>query len=308
MYAKHQSTTGRWKTGKPSATGVQWQVAATHRRYCYGRYRYQFIATLAAKNTMPSKRNLSSRIATCAAVSFQVVSGFQLVQHVPSNSPTHVPTWKANSRPSSTTRLHISSPLSAPGIPAIDVSENSPRDVPYMLEWAEACGVQKAEGFELTSDDGGYDVYARTVVDMPAGSPVVVVPEQMILSSNKAAAELRSDDMEQAEKLLASLNAEDEIRQFYLMIKVLLELEKGQDSPWFPWFNSLPRYYTNAASMTPVSVDSDVGLFCFYNISIPSLLLNQWIPSYRNRTRMLFSFATIVCNRSCGSWPWRSGR
>ena len=272
---------------------------------------YQFIATLATTKTMPSKRILSSgRLAACAAVlvSIQVVSGFQFVQHVPSNSPTHVPTWKANSRPSSTTRLHISSPLSAPGIPAIDVSENSPRDVPYMLEWAEACGVQKAEGFELTSDDGGYDVYARTVVDMPAGSPVVVVPEQMILSSNKAAAELRSDDMEQAEKLLASLNAEDEIRQFYLMIKVLLELEKGQDSPWFPWFNSLPRYYTNAASMTPVSVDSDVGLFCFYNISIPSLLLNQWIPSYRNRTRMLFSFATIVCNRSCGSWPWRSGR
>ena len=244
---------------------------------------YQFIATLATTKTMPPKRILSSgRLAACAAaLSFQVVSGFQFVQHVPSNSPTHVPTWKANSRPSSTTRLHISSPLSAPGIPAIDVSENSPRDVPYMLQWAEACGVQKAEGFELTSDDGGYDVYARTVVDMPAGSPVVIVPEQMILSSNKAAAELRSDDMEQAEKLLASLNAEDEVRQFYLMIKVLLELEKGQDSPWFPWFNSLPRYYTNAASMTPVSVDPDVGRFCFYNISIPSLLLNQWVPSYR---------------------------
>ena len=45
-----------------------------------------------------------------------------------------------------------------------------------------------------------------------------------------------------------------------LMIKVLLELEKGQDSPWFPWFNSLPRYYTNAASMTPVSPVFDFGI------------------------------------------------
>lgn len=138
-----------------------------------------------------------------------------------------------------------------------------------MLEWAEVCGVQKAEGFELTSDDGGFDVYARTVTDLPAGSPVVFVPEQMILSSNKAAAELRTDDMEDAEKLLKSLNAEDEIRQFYLMIKVLLELEKGQDSPWFPWFNSLPRYYTNAASMTPVSAAFDFG--------IPIVLLNVFI-------------------------------
>ena len=200
---------------------------------------------------MSLKRILLSgrfRFAACAAV----VSGFQ-VQHVPSvpSSPRHVPT-----------RLHISSPLSAPGIPAIDVSENAPRDIPYMLQWAEACGVQKAEGFELTSDDGGYDVYARTVVDMPAGSPVVFVPEQMILSSNKAAAELRNDNMEDAEKMLTSLNAGDEIRQFYLMIKVLLELEKGQESPWFPWFNSLPRYYTNAASMTPVSANFDVGRFC----------------------------------------------
>lgn len=90
----------------------------------------------------------------------------------------------------------------------------------------------------------------------------------MILSSNKAAAELRTDDMEDAEKLLKSLNAEDEIRQFYLMIKVLLELEKGQDSPWFPWFNSLPRYYTNAASMTPVSA--------IFDFRTPIALLNDF--------------------------------
>ena len=190
---------------------------------------------------MPPRRILPSGCVALAAVSFTVVSGFQVV---PSAHLRSV---------SSTTQLHISSPLSAPGVPAVDIAENAPRDIPTMLEWAEVCGVQKAEGFDLTSDDGGFDVYARTVTDLPAGSPVVFVPEQMILSSNKAAAELRTDEMEDAEKLLKSLNAEDQIRQFYLMIKVLLELEKGQDSPWFPWFNSLPRYYTNAASMTPVS-------------------------------------------------------
>ena len=192
----------------------------------------------------------------------------------------------------SDTQLYISSPLSAPGI-AIDISENAPRDIPTMLQWAEVCGVQKAEGFELTSDDGGFDVYARTVTDLPAGSPVVFVPEQMILSSNKAAAELRTDEMEDAEKLLNSLNAEDEIRHFYLMIKVLLELEKGQDSPWFPWFNSLPRYYTNAASMTPVSAvvlylnfiillfdRKRVGMQCLYYFSSFTSYLTNPILSY----------------------------
>ena len=170
-----------------------------------------------------------------------------------------------------------------------------------MLQWADVCGVQKADGFELTSDDGGFDVYARTVSDLPAGSPVVFVPEQMILSSNKAAAELRTDEMEDAEKLLKSLNAEDEIRHFYLMIKVLLELEKGQDSPWFPWFNSLPRYYTNAASMTPVSssvlylnvivLSKTVRIQCLYYFSsFTSHLTNHILLTLANLYNALLWF------------------
>jgi len=49
------------------------------------------------------------------------------------------------------------------------------------------------------------------------------------------------------------------------MLKILAELERGQDSPWFPYLNSLPRYYSNGSSMTPfcyTCVPPLVGSLC----------------------------------------------
>lgn len=37
---------------------------------------------------------------------------------------------------------------------------------------------------------------------------------------------------------------------FRLMVRILAEWEKGQDSVYFPWLNSLPRQFYNGASMT----------------------------------------------------------
>ena len=39
-------------------------------------------------------------------------------------------------------------------------------------------------------------------------------------------------------KVLSSINADTELRQYYLMIKILVEYEKGAGSAWFPWLNS----------------------------------------------------------------------
>jgi len=134
----------------------------------------------------------------------------------------------------------------------VNIDENAPREIWAMQEWANVCGAQMAQGFQLVCDDEyGRDIYAMTTEDLPANSNVLFVPEQMILSSNKAMDELRSKDMLPAEKLVKSLNAESELRHYYLMLKILVEYEKGEDSPWFPWLNSMPRYYSNAVSMTP---------------------------------------------------------
>lgn len=164
--------------------------------------------------------------------------------------------------PRGTSRVSSRGGLSTALGSAVDISENASREVSAMEEWAGACDVQRAEGFQLTSDDDyGLDVYAATTSDMPAGSPVLFVPEAMILSSNKAIEELRGEEMEQAEKLVSSVNAGSKLSHFYLILKIIVEYERGEESPWFPWLNSLPRYYSNAASMTT---------FCYE--CLPSLL------------------------------------
>ena len=130
----------------------------------------------------------------------------------------------------------------------VDIRESASRDVNTMDEWATACGVQRSDGFSLTTGEDGYDVSVVTQTDLPAGSPVLFVPNEMILSSNQVVQELGR--LEEAETSLRGLGVADQMRQFYLMVKILMEYEKGEESPWFPWLNALPRFFTNGASMT----------------------------------------------------------
>lgn len=114
--------------------------------------------------------------------------------------------------------------------------------------WASQAGIQRADGIKLKQE--GKDernIYAATSQDIATGTPVLYVPEHLILSSNKAIAELRTAEMAEAEQYLSS---ENQYRDFYLMLKILAEYQKGENSPWYQWLNSLPRYFSNAVSMT----------------------------------------------------------
>ncbi|KAL7527524.1 hypothetical protein ACHAXR_001997, partial [Thalassiosira sp. AJA248-18] len=165
----------------------------------------------------------------------------------------------------------------------INIEEIAPRDMQTFEDWSYNYGIQRAEGHQLSYNDDGTDIFAMTTVDMPAGSCALVVPEQLILSSNKAMAELRTNDMSPAEKILFSVNADEELRQYYLMVKILVEYEKGEESVWFPWLNSLPRYYTNAASMTP---------FCC--LSLPSLMKKLAVKERGNMSRLSVSSIKLI--------------
>lgn len=136
----------------------------------------------------------------------------------------------------------------------VDISEGAERDMGAFDQWAGACGVQRADGFQLTvTNEYPMDVGVMTTEDLPGESPVLIVPSNMILSSFGVIEEIGR--VEEAEKRLVSAKGSQHVPKFYLFIKILLEFEKGDQSPWFPWLNSLPRYYANGASMTSFCFD-----------------------------------------------------
>ena len=148
----------------------------------------------------------------------------------------------------------ICSPLPA----YVDIGEDAYRDVASMDEWAMACGVQKANGFQLTSEEGplGLDFSLMTTNDMAEGSPVLFVSNEMIFASNQIEQEL-GPYVQEAVGILRRLSGDEDFElrhirsHFYLFLKILMEYEKGDQSLWFPWLNSLPRTFYNGASMTP---------------------------------------------------------
>ena len=133
----------------------------------------------------------------------------------------------------------------------VDITEGVKRDISGMEEWTVQSGVQRADGVELVQNkaENGDDWSVRTKQDIPTGTPVVFVPTQAVMTSWQAQQEFGSA-LEEAELHLTEANLADQIPTFRLFVKVLSEYEKGDESPWFPWLNAMPRAYYNGASMT----------------------------------------------------------
>ena len=127
----------------------------------------------------------------------------------------------------------------------VDISENAPRDISTLYSWSSDYGIQTASSFEITTLDGGYDMFASTTADLPNNSPVGYVPSDLIMSHLKARMEFGSE-VSAAERALKL----SDHTAFYLILKILKEHELGLESPWYYWLNSLPRFFSNAASMT----------------------------------------------------------
>ena len=129
----------------------------------------------------------------------------------------------------------------------ISIDENAYRDMGGFDVWATQNGVLRENGFSLTQDYNG-DISVMTTQDCPPGTRVLHVPTHLMLSSSRARAEFGNVDT--AIRYLVDKGVQDQISQFYLMLKILLEYERGEDSPWYPWMDSLPRRFYNAVSMT----------------------------------------------------------
>jgi len=145
-----------------------------------------------------------------------------------------------------TTRL---SPLAvAQGYGTLDLTDTAERDVYSLQGWAQSCGAQTCDGFELTTQDG-QDYSVITNQNVPQGSPVVYVPAGMIISSDSVEEEF-GGNLEAAENVLEQLEGGQRKPLFRLVIKILSEYENGSQSPYFPWLNSLPRRFYNGVAMT----------------------------------------------------------
>lgn len=138
----------------------------------------------------------------------------------------------------------------------IHTDESVERNVVGMESWSEQiAGIVRSPSVQFTGIPDPVvsthtDIFLYTTDDLPEQTPLLQVPSMSILSSNRAMMELKSKEMEGVENLVVTLNAKTELRQFYLMVYILRELERGVESPWYDYFNAMPRYFSNAASMT----------------------------------------------------------
>ena len=134
----------------------------------------------------------------------------------------------------------------------IDVAENAQRDLAPLMQWAVNCGLQTSDGFDvrqMQSQDGLDDACVITTQNLPRDSPILYVPNEVMMTGEKARLELGSE-ASSAEQMLSGFYDQEEISKFYLFLKLLWEFELGQQSPYFTYLNSLPRFFSNGASMT----------------------------------------------------------
>ena len=123
----------------------------------------------------------------------------------------------------------------------IDTSETASRDITSFREWAANFGVQTID-LELIPNNEN-DVAVITNQELPAESAIACTPNSLILTSSVAASELSTNSA------ASTLDTADQ-PAFHLFAKILYEYELGQESPWYAWLNSMPKYYSNGASMT----------------------------------------------------------
>ena len=133
------------------------------------------------------------------------------------------------------------------------------RDVQPMVDWCLGYGAQTAPGVQVAPGIAGKAGHSirdnrenygvKTSQAIPKGGPVLFIPAQLVLSSSNIQQEF-GGSLGQSENLLAQYGASDRLPLFRLMVKILAEYEKLDQSPYFPWLNALPRTFYNGVSMT----------------------------------------------------------
>lgn len=130
-------------------------------------------------------------------------------------TPAKVTTTITNQQQQQPTQLYQYATQNAEGY--VNVQDlYTPRDVYSMEEWATQYGVQRANGVELYSSDGGNDYSLLTNAPISAGESVVFVPSSVVLSSLGAQQEFGTS-LAQAEQYLVQIDQGAEV-SCYIML------------------------------------------------------------------------------------------
>jgi len=132
----------------------------------------------------------------------------------------------------------------------VPIERTAPREIGELQNWAVQCGVQPENGFCLAEDliDGCEDWYAATSTGAPGGACVLSVPSEMILSSGRIADEFEGY-ADASIRVLEGKGMQNLYPQFYLFLKIIVEYERGAESPYYPWLAGMPRKWNTAVSM-----------------------------------------------------------
>lgn len=96
--------------------------------------------------------------------------------------------------------------------------------------------------------DGNEDYFAATSSGASSGSRMLYVPWEMILSAYQIAEEYNGY-VDASLQTLSEMNMPHLHKHFHLFLKILVEYEKGSESPYMPWLNAMPRKWNTAVSM-----------------------------------------------------------
>ena len=133
---------------------------------------------------------------------------------------------------------------------ASSFSSTAPREIYPFQEWAANCGVVVDNGFCLADQmvDGHEDWYAATSTGGQQGGTVLKVPSEMILSSARIAEDY-AGYVEPSFQILEQQGLKHLFPQFFLFLKILVEYEQGENSPYYPWMASLPKQWHTGVAM-----------------------------------------------------------
>eukprot|EP00980_Cylindrotheca_fusiformis_P026185 scaffold15497_cov117-Cylindrotheca_fusiformis.AAC.12 len=134
----------------------------------------------------------------------------------------------------------------------ISLDRTAQRQIDQFQGWAGSCDVQADYGFclqgQLLIDGTIEDYFAATATGAPEGARVLYVPGEMILSSLRIAQEY-AGYVDASLQLLTEMDMQHLHKHFHLFLRILIEYEQGEESPYFPWLDALPRMWNTAVSM-----------------------------------------------------------